>query len=365
MKEYLLRKLTLLLVFMLGALTVYVINDKYEKSAETVQTEVINKLEKEVTVTDNGIADAVDKVYDSVVVVSTVKNNKIIASGTGFVYDTDNTSAYLLTNYHVIEGGTSFYVSFTNGQIYETKYLGGDKYSDIAVLSIEKEKIISVIEIGNSENARMGDTVFAIGAPLDDAYSWSVTRGILSGKNRLVEVSLSNSYYNDYVMSVLQTDTAINSGNSGGPLSNSNGQVIGITSLKFASDGVEGMGFAIPIETALEYAEMIRSGQKIERPKVGLDLLNVSNAMYTRKYSSIVEDANISYGVIVTNVDPGSSAQFAGLQDGDIIIQFNDEKIKSIAYFKYALYSCKIGETADLKIIRDNREMTLKMPISK
>src|SRR5699024_477323 len=103
-----------------------------------------------------------------------------------------------------------------------------------------------VAEIGDNANSRVGDTAFAVGAPLDSAYSWTVTRGIISGKDRMVEVSLSNSSSNDYVMKVIQTDAAINSGNSGGPLCNSNGEVIGVTSLKLVSSGVEGMGFAIP-----------------------------------------------------------------------------------------------------------------------
>ena len=129
------------------------------------------------------------------------------------------------------------------------------------LLKISKDKIISVAEIGETKPLRVGDTVFAIGAPLDDEYSWTVTIGILSGKDRLVDISASSSTTADWVMSVLQTDAAINSGNSGGPLANSNGEVIGITNMKLVSDGVEGIGFAIPVEDAITYLRNNKSGQ--------------------------------------------------------------------------------------------------------
>ena len=221
---------------------------------------VINKLEKEVTVNENGIADAVEKVYDAVVVVETYRRNTLVATGTGVIFKQDNNKYYVMTNYHVIEDGTRIKIVLTDGNRYEVNVDGGDIYSDIAVLSFDSKEDYTIAEIGSSTDARVGDTTFAVGAPLDaDTYSWTVTRGILSGKDRMIEVSTSNTLYNsnDYIMKVLQTDAAINSGNSGGPLCNSNGQVIGITNMKLVSDGVEGMGFAIPIEDAIDFANKI------------------------------------------------------------------------------------------------------------
>jgi serine protease Do len=221
-------------------------------------TTIVNKSEKEVTVTDNGIADAVEKVYDSVVIVETYKSNELYATGTGFIYKNDNGTYYVVTNYHVINGGSQIKIVLTSGDEIETTVVGGDQYADIAVLSFKSSKDLTVAEIGSSTDARVGDTVFTVGAPLDSTtYSWTVTRGILSGKDRLVQVSTTNSSNSDYEMKVLQTDAAINSGNSGGPLCNSNGQVIGITNMKLSSStssttaSIEGMGFAIPIEDAV------------------------------------------------------------------------------------------------------------------
>ena len=237
-------------MFFLGAGGLYLLMYFFpEPFIKTVSEQVETR---NVSIVDNGISEAVDKIYDAVVVVRTYIKKQLYATGTGFVYKTDNDNAYILTNNHVIEKGDSIFVEFTNGNL----VAGKDAYSDIAVLSVSKKEADKVASIGSSENAKIGDTVFSVGAPLDaDSYSGTVTRGILSGKNRLVGVSLSNSTTNDMMMSVLQTDAAINSGNSGGPLVNANGEVIGITSLKLASTGVEGMGFAIPIETAMNFAE--------------------------------------------------------------------------------------------------------------
>ena len=233
---------------------------------------------RNVSITDTGIAESVAKVYDAVVVVESYNNGSLIATGTGFVFETDNDKAYIMTNNHVISGATEVRVTFTNNTTETVTVIGSDTYSDIAVLSIDKSKVISVAELGSSEDMRVGDTTFAVGAPLDyEVYSWSVTRGILSGKDRLVEVSLSGTGTSDYVMNVLQTDTAINSGNSGGPLCNANGEVIGITNMKLASSSIEGMGFAIPIETALEYAESFISGKQIERPYLGISTVSYTH----------------------------------------------------------------------------------------
>ena len=211
-------------------------------------TTVVNKLEKEVTVNENGIADAVEKVYNSVVVVENYRSNKLQATGTGFIFKKDGNKYYVMTNYHVIESSSKVKIVLTDNTNTEVEVVGGDKYADIAVLSFTSSSDLTVAEIGSSTDSRVGDTTFAVGAPLDSStYSWTVTRGILSGKDRMVAVSTTNSTSSDYIMRVLQTDAAINSGNSGGPLCNSNGQVIGVTNMKLVSSGVEGMGFAIPI----------------------------------------------------------------------------------------------------------------------
>ena len=351
----------LIIAFFLGMGAMYGIFYKYP----AIIGEVVTKLEKDVTITDSGIADAVEKVYDSVVVVNTYVKGSEYASGTGFVYKTSDNIAYILTNNHVINNADDVYVTFTDGSIVKTEIVGSDVYSDIAVLSVKKEYISTISEIGKSEDLRLGDTVFAIGAPLDSAYSWSVTRGIVSGKDRLVEVALtSGNTTTPMVVNTLQTDAAINSGNSGGPLANSNGEVIGITSIKLASSSIEGMGFAIPIEEALNIAEQLISGNKVERPYLGIYMLDVTDAYYYREYYSLIRDADVTKGVVVTDIESKSSAALAGLETNDIITKVDDKEISSSAYLRYYLYKHKVGDEMKLTIIRNNKEVDIKVKLT-
>ncbi len=322
----------------------------------------ITKSEKEVTVNENGISDAVDKIYDSVVVVETYKEQQKISSGTGFVYRSEGNNAYILTNNHVIDNGDEVYVVFTDGKQIKTKIVGSDEYADIGVLQVGANDILSVAEIGSSEQTKLGDTVFAVGAPLDSAYSWTVTRGILSGKDRLVEVSLSNNSANDWIMKVIQTDAAINSGNSGGPLANSNGEVIGITSLKLVSSGVEGMGFAIPIEDALEYADKIISGEKTVRPLLGITMID-SNDIYAL-FANGFNVNNKTKGVVVASVQDGSAADKAGIHKGDVITKLDDDEITSIAELRYNLYKHNVGDTIKVTYQRNDKEDTVKVTLT-
>ena len=351
----------LIITFLLGMLFLYGIFYLFPN----VIGETITKVERDVTVTDEGIADAVDKVYDAVVVVNTYVNGEAYSSGTGFVYKTEDKTAYLLTNNHVIENADDVYVTFTDGTIVEANIVGADVYSDVAVLSVDEDYIISIAEIGSSEDARLGDTVFAIGAPLDSAYSWSVTRGIVSGKDRLVQVELtSGNTKTPMIVNTIQTDAAINSGNSGGPLANSNGEVIGITSIKLASSSIEGMGFAIPIETAIEYAEQLISGNEVERPYLGIYMLDVTSAYYYREYYDIIREANVTSGVIVTDFEDNSPAAAAGLEIGDIITKVDGHDISSSAYLRYYLYKHKVGEEMNLTIIRNGRERDISVMLT-
>lgn len=309
------------------------------------------KLEKSVTVTDTGIADAVEKVYDSVVTIETYVNNRAYASGTGFVFKTEGDKAYILTNSHVISNSNSVKVTFTNNKQVTADVVGSDDYSDIAVLSVNKDDILLIAETGSSEDMRVGDTTFAVGAPIDSSiYSWSVTRGILSGKDRLVEVTSSDNK-STYVMEVLQTDTAINSGNSGGPLCNSNGQVIGITNMKLASSQIEGIGFAIPIEEALKYAESIISGKQISRPYLGITIYDATNY-----YSN-------TRGIYIEYVEQNSAADKAGLQKGDKILEVNGKEVSNSSYFKHELYKYDVGEQITIKVERNGKEKEIKITL--
>lgn len=324
--------------------------------------ETITKIEKDVTVTDEGIADAVEKVYDSVIVVSTYKDTTLYSSGSGFIYKIDDKKAYVITNNHVIENGNKFKITYTNGDVAVAKLLGGDEYADIAVLEVNTKVNFNAVEIGSTETLRVGDTTFTVGAPLDNVYSWTVTRGIISGKERLVEVAV-DSNRSDYIMNVLQTDAAVNSGNSGGPLCNSNGDVIGVISAKISSTGVEGMGFAIPIETAIEKAEQIINGESSEYPYLGISMINVTEASRYPQYYGYL-NSNITTGIMVIDVQENSSAENAKLQSGDVITKVNGKDVSNVAYLRYELYKYNVGDTIKITFIREGKEKTVSMKLS-
>ena len=315
---------------------------------------------KNVQIVDEGLAESVEKLYDAVVVVEAYTDLKQISSGSGFVYKIEKDDAYILTNNHVIAESEDIRVTFPNGETHKVEILGKELYSDIAVLKIDAKHVNMVAEIGKSEDLRLGDTVFAVGAPLASKYSGTVTRGIVSGKDRMVEVNFSNTSTSDYIMKVIQTDAAINSGNSGGPLANANGEVIGITNMKLVSSGVEGIGFAIPIEDALAVVEKIESGKSVDRPLLGISMLEL-NDLYRLYHSNITIDPSIKKGVAIVEVQKDSSADKAGITKGDVITKINDIEVVSIAELRYQLYRYESGDEITITLMRDKKEQTVKV----
>lgn len=346
------------LTFFLGVLLtcggVYYLKDTLIGSASTSGV-CYTACENKVTINEKGIADAVKKIYDAVVIVQNYKNSSISATGTGFIYKVDEKNGYLMTNYHVVNGNTSLKVVLSNDEEVNATYLGGDQYLDIAILTIPKDKVLKVAELGTSTSSQLGDTVFTIGTPVDYEYRGTVTRGILSGKDRLVTVAISSST-SDYVMKVLQTDAAINPGNSGGPLLNVSGEVIGINSLKLVEDEIEGMGFAIPIEDVLTHITELESGKEIIRPYLGISMLNLTDT-YSLYQNNINVDDKIKSGVVVVSTQSGSSVDRV-LEKGDVITKINNEEIKSAAYLRYELFKYTVGEKITITYIRDSKTKT-------
>ena len=352
------------LAFIMGALwTYFVINQLGGKNSSLSQ--IIGSY----TIDENSISGAVDKIYDATVTVITYSGENQVSSGTGFVYKEEGSTAYVMTNNHVVSGGDSAKIIFSDGTEADTKILGGDTYADIAVLTTSTKSVKQVATIGNTENIKLGDTTFAVGAPLGDTYSGTVTKGILSGKDRLVEVSFSGTT-SDYYMKVLQTDAALNPGNSGGPLCNINGEVIGVTSLKLTQEkisatstySVEGMGFAIPIEDALYYAEIIETGGSVKRPYIGISMLDITDSYYLWQAGLTIPDG-VKNGVAVLDIVSGSPAEKAELKKGDIIIKLEKEKIESVAELRYELYKHNPGETITITYNRNGKELTTSVTL--
>lgn len=311
----------------------------------------------------NSLAAAVDKIYDAVAMVSAYQNDTLTSTGSAFVYKTDDNYGYLLTNYHVIDGADSVTLTMSDDTEAEATVLGGDEYLDLAVLRVDRSNVSMVANIGTSEDMNLGDTVFTVGTPMGEEYRGTVTSGILSGKDRMVSVSVSNSNSNDWVMRVLQFDASINPGNSGGPLLNANGEVIGICSLKLVDDEIEGMGFAIPIEYAMNHIESLENGEEISWPVLGVSMVNVSDTASLYR-NGINIDRNITEGVVVVQAERGSGAYEAGLTTGDVITAIDGKKVEDSAYLRYELYQHQAGDTIEITYIRDGREHTVKVTLS-
>jgi len=309
------------------------------------------------------LSTSVNKVYDAVVVVQGYINDRLDTTGTGFVYKVDNQYGYILTNEHVITGSNKIKVIMTTDEETSAELLGKDEYLDLAVLRIDKSFIRQIAEIGKSEEMNLGDIVFTVGSPLGYDYRGSVTSGVLSGKDRLVSISVSGSNNNDWVMRVLQIDASINPGNSGGPLLNVNGEVIGVCSMKLVDDDIEGMGFAIPIEYAMSHVESLEHNEKIKWPILGIGMTNVADSTTLSK-NNIKVPNNIKEGVVITNIKEGTGAAKSNLKKGDIITKINGRKVKDSAYLRYEIYQHQSGDVIELTYIRDEKEKIAKVTLS-
>lgn len=270
------------------------------------------------------------------------------AAGSGFVITEDG---YILTNYHVIEDADSIQVSFVDGTTYDATLVGGESENDIAVLKIDATGLTPVI-IGDSDNVKVGEQVVAIGNPLGE-LTFSMTSGIVSAKDRSITME------NGEVMNMIQTDTAINSGNSGGPLFDMYGQVIGITSAKLSGSSsssatIEGLGFAIPINDIKDMVtDIMENGYVTGKPYMGITVSTVPE--------SISERYGMSQGALVESVDESSCAAKAGLEKGDIITAMDGKTVISSAELVEAKKNYKAGDTVTLEVERNGEKLELTL----
>ncbi|HEX5127926.1 MAG TPA: DegQ family serine endoprotease [Rhodocyclaceae bacterium] len=264
--------------------------------------------------------------------------------GSGFIISPDGV---ILTNAHVVDGANEMIVKLTDKREFKAKVLGEDKLSDIAVIKIDA-KDLPVVALGDDKAAHVGDWVLAIGAPF--GFENTATAGIISAKSR----SLPDEGYVPF----LQTDVAVNPGNSGGPLFNLKGEVIGINSQIYShTGGYQGVSFAVPIDVAVKVKDDILAHGKVTRGRLGVTIQDVSQAL--------AQSFNLTKpeGALISSVDPGGTAAKAGLQPGDVILKLNGEEVKSSTDLPPRIADMKPGDTAKLQIWRDgkSREMTVSI----
>lgn len=293
------------------------------------------------------IPDIVNKVSPSVVGITCPLKSGQTASGTGFVISEDG---YIITNYHVIDGARSISVAFSvsdDTTNYTAELVGGDEQTDIAVLKIDKTGLTAV-EFGKSSDLVVGELAITIGNPLGSELSGTVTAGIISSLNRTLTVE-------DRKMTLIQTDASINSGNSGGPLINCYGQVVGITSVKITN--TDNLGFAIPIdETIPIVSDLIEYGYVKGRPIVGITGEDVSE-IYSEYYG-------VPRGFIVRDVSEDGPAEKAGVKVGDIVIGIEGQLIESVEQFNDVKAEYKAGDTITISVYRDDKITDLEITLA-
>jgi serine protease Do len=285
-------------------------------------------------------------------------------TGSGVIYKKDGNRAFVVTNHHVVEGATKLEVSLDDGTKLPAKLLGSDIWTDLAVLEIDASKINQVAEFGDSDKLKLGEPVMAIGNPLGPTFSGSVTQGIISGLKRTIPMDINQDGVIDWQAEVLQTDAAINPGNSGGALINIDGQVIGINSMKIAQQSVEGIGLSIPINSAKPIINDLEKYGSVKRPYMGVDLKSVSEipAYYQQEALKLPND--VTYGVALRQVVPGSPADRAGLKELDVIVEMDGKKINDVIELRKHLYQDKkIGDRMNMKYYRSGKlkETTLTL----
>lgn len=271
--------------------------------------------------------------------------------GSGIVYSADG---YIVTNYHVIQSvigksNASVYVLLANDEKeYEAKIIGYDATTDLAVIKIEASGLTAA-EFGNSDEIQVGELAVAIGNPLGLEFAGTVTGGYISGLNR--SITLDSTVYN-----LIQTDAAINSGNSGGPLVDSAGRVIGINTAKISATGVEGIGFAIPINDALPIIEELIENKKIVRPFIGIGGITLTESLAARN--------NLVEGIYIQQITKNSPAELAGIRAGDVVVEAQDTKVSSIAELNVIKNKKKVGDTLKLKIYRNKEYITVNVTLA-
>lgn len=319
---------------------------------------------------------AIDKAADAVVGINNLQTSNFwgdeasneqapAGTGSGVVYKKAGNKAYVVTNQHVVEGATQLEVTLNDGTKIPAKLLGGDIWTDLAVLEIDADKIKKVAEFGDSDALKMGEPVMAIGNPLGATFSGSVTQGIISGINRTIPVDINQDGIYDWNAEVLQTDAAINPGNSGGALINIAGQLIGINSMKIAESAVEGIGLSIPINYAKPIINDLEQFGVVKRPYLGVDLKSVAEIPGYYQEEALKLPRDITFGVALRQVVPNSPAAQAGLKELDVIVELDGKTIHDVIDLRKHLYQeKKIGDQMEIKYYREGKLETTKVTLA-
>lgn len=305
------------------------------------------------------ISSGINKINDATVYIENYNGSELVTNGSGFVYKKSKGKAYILTSYRVISGSDFIRVNFSNDTKADAKYVGGDQYSDIAVLSVPAAKVKSVAKIGSAKKMSLGSKVFTIGSPAGD-YRGTITKGILSGKDRLVKTTTGSD---SRTIKLLQTDARVDYGNDGGPLCNSKGAVIGMISSNVVKDDIKGTNFAISIEDIMRKVKSFEKGKTTEKPYIGITMVNLSDTSSLDYYGlSKKINTKLSKGVVVESVVGGSAAS-GKLKEADIITKINGNSVDNMSYLRYELSNHSVGDKVTLTVERNGKTIDVSIKL--
>ncbi|MDR0299841.1 MAG: trypsin-like peptidase domain-containing protein [Streptococcaceae bacterium] len=294
---------------------------------------------------------------------------QLTSEGSGVIYKKSGNTAYLVTNYHVVNGATQLKVRLSSGQTVDATLVGTEPTKDLAVIKISSENVSTVASFGDSSKLTVGEPAIAIGSPNGVQFANSATEGIVSAVNRSVVYNPSEDNSSNITSNInaIQTDAAINPGNSGGPLINIKGQIIGINSSKLSttSDGtttLEGMGFSIPSNDVVNVINKIETGKKTAA--LGISMQDINNLDSTT-LSKLNLPSTVVNGVYVAQVTSGFPAQDAGIKSGDVITKIGDNNISSGASLSSALLNSNVGDTVKITLYRDGKAQTVSVHLTK
>ena len=335
---------------------------------------------------DTSTTQAVEKVQDAVVSVinyQTQSSNSlssifgniessdelaVAGEGSGVIYKKDGDTAYIVTNNHVISGAEKIDILLASGEKLSGELVGADTYSDIAVIKIAADKVTTIAEFANSDTIKVGETAIAIGSPLGSVYANTVTQGIISSLSRTVTSQTEDGQ--TISTNAIQTDTAINPGNSGGPLINIQGQVIGINSSKITSSSVsssgvaiEGMGFAIPSNDAVQIINQLETNGKVTRPALGVQMVNLTDLSTSQLEKAGLANTDLTSGVLIVSTQSGLPAD-GKFEPYDVIIEIDGETIENKSDLQSELYKHQIGDTITISYYRNNKKMTVDIKLT-
>ncbi|MDQ0429194.1 serine protease Do [Planomicrobium stackebrandtii] len=287
-----------------------------------------------------------------------------VGTGSGVIYKNENGTAHVVTNHHVIDGASGIEVTLSDGTKVDATVVGSDIWTDLAVLEMDGADVQAVAQFGDSDALKQGETVIAIGNPLGLDFSGSVTTGVVSGTDRAVPVDLDGDGQEDWQAEVLQTDAAINPGNSGGALVNLAGQLIGINSMKIATSSVEGIGFSIPINSAMPVISSLEANGEMIRPSMGITLLDLIQVPRMDREETLNLPEDVTTGVVVNSVVDGSAAAAAGMEQFDVIVEMDGVAITDIIELRQHLYNEKtIGDTMTVSAYRNGELMEFELEL--